>query len=40
MPISEAARRRQTFLASILDFFSFLLSAIKFFFRLINRLVG
>lgn len=40
MPISEAAQRRQTFFANILDFFSLILSVIKFFFRLLNRLVG
>lgn len=40
MPYSEAAKRRQTFFANLLEFFSFILSVIKFFFRLINRLVG
>jgi hypothetical protein len=40
MDYSLTAQRRQTFVATLLDFFSFVLSVIKFFFRLLNRLVG
>lgn len=40
MAYSTVAQRRQTFFAGMVAFFSFILSAIKFFFRLLNKLVG
>lgn len=40
MADSLAAQRRQSFFANFLAFFSFIISAVKFFFRLLNRLVG
>mgnify|MGYP001023956882 CR=1 FL=1 len=40
MTESLAAQHRKTFFANFLDFFALIISVIKFFFRLLNRLVG
>lgn len=40
MTYSIAAQRKRTFFAGFFAFISFIISAIKFFFRLLNRLVG